>query len=36
MVVPELEWGASMTENETFLWNYGMFEQMKFCGGFII
>ena len=19
-----------------FLWNYGMFEQMKFCGGFII
>ena len=25
-----------ITENETFLWIYGMFEQMKFCGGFII
>ena len=21
--------------NETFLWNYGMFVQLKFCGGFI-
>jgi len=20
-------------ENETFLWNYGMFVQLKFCGG---
>jgi len=23
-------------ENETFLWNYGMFVQLKFCGGNII
>ena len=25
-----------MTENETFMCNYGMFEQIKFCGGFIV
>ena len=26
---------VAITENETFLLNYGMFEKMKFCGGFI-
>ena len=28
--------GLFITENETFLWIHGMFEQMKFCGGVII
>ena len=35
---PNIVWTClwPITENETFLWIHGMFEQMKFCGDFKI